>query len=57
MNSYLDHAATSPMRPEAKEALLREASRVGNASSLHRAGQQARRRLEEAREELAALLR
>ena len=56
MNSYLDHAATSPMRPEAKEALLREASRVGNASSLHRAGQQARRRLEEAREELAAAL-
>jgi len=44
------------MRPEAKEALLREASRVGNASSLHRAGQQARRRLEEAREELAAAL-
>ena len=54
MSTYLDHAATSPMRPEAREALLTELGRVGNPSSQHRAGQRARCRLEEAREELAA---
>jgi len=52
--TYLDHAATSPLRPEAAVAFA-EASRIeGNASALHRAGQRARARLEEAREELAA---
>ena len=56
MSTYLDHAATSPMRSEAREALLTELGRVGNPSSQHRAGQRARRRLEEAREELAAAL-
>ncbi|MEZ5088182.1 MAG: aminotransferase class V-fold PLP-dependent enzyme, partial [Tessaracoccus sp.] len=53
---YLDHAATSPLVPEAADAFV-EASRVcGNASALHRAGQRAKARLEEAREELAAAL-
>ena len=51
---YLDHAATSPLRPEAVEAFVAASGLVGNASSLHRPGQRARRRLEEAREELAA---
>lgn len=51
---YLDHAATSPMRPESLEAFVAAAGVVGNASSLHRSGQRARRVLEEAREELAA---
>ncbi|HSO68002.1 MAG TPA: aminotransferase class V-fold PLP-dependent enzyme, partial [Arachnia sp.] len=51
---YLDHAATSPLRPEALEAFVAASGLVGNASSLHRPGQRARRRLEEAREELAA---
>jgi len=50
---YLDHAATSPMRPESLEAFVSAAGVVGNASSLHRSGQRARRVLEEAREELA----
>ncbi|MGO2667885.1 MAG: cysteine desulfurase NifS, partial [Microbacterium gubbeenense] len=40
---YLDHAATTPLRDEARDAWL-EAQRVtGNASSVHGAGQNARR--------------
>ncbi len=53
---YLDHAATTPMHPEAIEAMTDVLATVGNASSLHTAGRAARRRLEEARESLAALL-
>lgn len=54
MSVYLDHAATSPMRPEAVEAFVEAASLVGNPASLHRPGQRARAALEEAREDLAA---
>lgn len=53
MQIYLDHAATSPLRPEARDAWVEAAASVGNASSIHGAGQQARRMLEEARERLA----
>ncbi|MHA6524896.1 cysteine desulfurase family protein [Tessaracoccus sp. G1721] len=53
---YLDHAATSPLRPEALQEFVAASGLVGNASSLHRPGQRARRRLEEAREELAAVV-
>lgn len=53
---YLDHAATTPMHPEAIEAMTAALGTVGNASSLHTAGRSARRRLEEARESLAARL-
>ncbi|MEZ3161298.1 cysteine desulfurase family protein [Microbacterium sp. BWT-B31] len=53
---YLDHAATTPMRPEARDAWVRAASEPGNASSIHADGQRARRSLEEARERLAAVL-
>ncbi|MCB0948108.1 MAG: cysteine desulfurase [Mycobacterium sp.] len=53
---YLDHAATTPMRPEAIEAMTAELASVGNASSLHGSGRVARRRLEESRETLAQLL-
>ncbi len=56
MSAYLDHAATSPMRPEAIEALGAHLSLVGNPSALHVAGQRARRVLEEAREELASVV-
>lgn len=55
-NSYFDHAATSPMRQVAIDALNRHLSLVGNPSALHVAGQRARRALEEAREQLAAAL-
>lgn len=53
---YLDHAATTPLRPEAREAWLEASALVGNASSIHGAGQAARRVLEDARERLAATL-
>ncbi|WP_194763804.1 cysteine desulfurase family protein [Microbacterium sp. UFMG61] len=56
MQHYLDHAATTPMRPEAREAWLDASAIVGNASSTHGAGQDARRLLEEARERAAAVL-
>lgn len=54
--AYFDHAATSPMRPEAIEALRAHLPLVGNPSALHRAGQYARSVLEGAREELAAVV-
>ena len=53
---YLDHAATTPLRPEARDAWLSATDTLGNASSIHGAGQAARRLLEESRERLAAAL-
>ena len=53
---YLDHAATTPLVPEAAEAMTRELTKVGNASSLHASGRSARRVVEEARESIAAHL-
>jgi cysteine desulfurase len=54
--TYLDHAATTPMLPEAVAAMAAELARLGNPSSLHASGRRARRRVEEAREQLAAAL-
>ncbi|WP_328873991.1 cysteine desulfurase [Streptomyces sp. NBC_00287] len=54
--AYLDHAATTPMLPEAVEALAAQLTVTGNASSLHAAGRQARRTVEESRETLAEAL-
>ncbi|MGW4324313.1 cysteine desulfurase family protein [Nocardia sp. NPDC004573] len=51
---YLDHAATTPMLPAAIEAMTAALRTTGNASSLHGSGRAARRRLEEARESIAA---
>jgi cysteine desulfurase len=53
---YLDHAATTPMRPEAVEEMTRHLRATGNASSLHGAGRNARRVVEEARERVAAAI-
>jgi cysteine sulfinate desulfinase/cysteine desulfurase-like protein len=53
MVTYLDHAATTPMLPEAIEAMTAELGRVGNASSLHAPGRRARRVVEESREIIA----
>jgi cysteine desulfurase len=54
---YLDHNATTPMLPEAWDAMRRFAGHTfGNPSSSHSAGRQARRALEDAREKVAALL-
>ncbi len=53
---YLDHAATTPMRPAAVEAMTAVLPTVGNASSLHTSGRAARRRIEESRELIAEKL-
>ncbi|CAL9391184.1 IscS-like cysteine desulfurase [Streptomyces sp. enrichment culture] len=53
---YFDHAATTPMLPEAIAAMTAQLAVTGNASALHAAGRRARRAVEEGREELAAAL-
>lgn len=53
---YLDHAATTPMLPEAVAAVSEALGGLGNPSSLHTSGRRARRRVEESREQLAASL-
>ena len=53
MAVYLDHAATSPIRPEVLECYTQHLSLVGNPSSVHSSGQVARKALEEAREQVA----
>ena len=57
MSTYLDHNAGSPLRPEAKAAIARFMEEAGgNPASVHRAGQSARRMLEAARAQVAALI-
>lgn len=52
--TYLDHAATTPMLPEAVAVMAEALARTGNASSLHTAGRRSRRLVEESRERIAA---
>ncbi len=56
MTAYLDHAATTPMLPEAIAVFCDRAASVGNPSSLHTAGRAARAVVEESRERIAAAL-
>ena len=53
MTIYLDHAATTPMRPAVVQAFAAALPVVGNPSSIHSQGQAAKRMLEEARETVA----
>lgn len=54
---YLDHSATTPVRPEVLAAMLPYfADKFGNASSIHRWGREARAAVEEAREKVAWLI-
>lgn len=53
---YLDHAATSPMPLEVRDAYVEALQLVGNPSSIHTAGQQARAVLDDARVRIAATL-
>ncbi len=54
---YLDHAATSPLRPEVREAMAPFLdARFGNASSRHRWGREAAAALEDARADVAEVL-
>ncbi|MEA2648576.1 MAG: cysteine desulfurase [Candidatus Binataceae bacterium] len=57
MRIYLDHNAGSPMRPAVRDAIADgDIAGHGNPASIHRAGQRARRALEQAREQVAALV-
>jgi len=54
MAVYLDHAATTPMPPEVRAAYVEALGLVGNPSSIHTPGQQARELLEQGRDRVAA---
>src|SRR5580704_2830559 len=54
--SYLDWNATAPVRPEAAAAVARALTTVGNPSSIHRVGREAKRVLNDARDAVAALV-
>jgi cysteine desulfurase len=59
MNSriYLDHNATSPLRPEAEEIIARFSKEsLGNPSSIHSTGRKVRRLIDDAREEVARFI-
>ena len=53
---YLDHAATSPIRPQVREAMLRAWEIGANASSVHALGRKAKLVLEEARNAVLAFV-
>jgi cysteine desulfurase len=58
VRAYLDHAASSPLRPELIGLMADLASKgLGNPTSQHLAGRRAKRVLEDAREKLAEVLR
>lgn len=46
---YLDHNATTPVKPVARDAMMAALELPGNASAIHKAGRTARRMLEDAR--------
>ena len=54
--TYLDWNATAPLRPVARDAMLAALDVVGNPSSVHAEGRAARRVIENAREQVAALV-
>ena len=55
--TYLDHAATTPLRPEVAAAMAEvHSAPLGNPTGSHPPAQRARRMLEEARDEVAAVL-
>lgn len=56
MRTYLDHNATTPLRLEARQAMLRAMDSVGNPSSAHAEGRAAKSLLETARAQVAAAL-
>jgi cysteine desulfurase len=56
VRTYLDHNATSPLRPSVKAAMVAAMDVGGNASSIHREGRAAHKVLDDAREALAVKL-
>ncbi|KIC48763.1 aminotransferase class V-fold PLP-dependent enzyme [Tateyamaria sp. ANG-S1] len=53
---YLDHNATTPLRPAAREAMLRAMDVVGNPSSVHAEGRAAKAIVEKARGQISEAL-
>jgi cysteine desulfurase len=53
---YLDHAATTPVRPDVVDVVAARLRMLGNPSSLHASGRAARKSVEESRETVAAVL-
>ncbi|MBO9413418.1 MULTISPECIES: cysteine desulfurase family protein [unclassified Ruegeria] len=51
---YLDHNATTPLRPEAREAMISAMEICGNPSSVHAEGRAAKALVERARAQIAA---
>ena len=56
MRAFLDHNATTPLRPEARLAMLAAMDVVGNPSSVHTEGRAAKALIERARRQVAAAL-
>jgi cysteine desulfurase len=56
VSAYLDHNATSPLRPEAFESMVEALRAGGNPSSVHVAGRKARGFVEAARRQVAGLV-
>lgn len=56
MAVYLDHNATTPLRPEAREAMAAAWDQWGSAQSVHAWGRRARATVEDGREQVAALV-
>lgn len=54
MSLYFDHAATSPLAPEVRNAMIDSLAIFGNPSSLHRFGREAKSRIEWARKQIAS---
>ncbi|BBH19306.1 cysteine desulfurase [Paenibacillus baekrokdamisoli] len=54
-NNYFDHAASAPMHPDVAKAMMDVLTKtVGNASSVHRFGREARQLINQARDSIAA---
>ncbi len=53
---YLDHNATVPVKPEVAAVIAEALAECGNPSSVHRFGRRSRRLLEDARDQVAALI-
>ncbi len=54
--AYLDHNATSPLRPVALDAMVEALRSGGNPSSVHRPGRAARAHIDKARRQVAGLV-
>jgi cysteine desulfurase len=56
MSTYLDNAATTPLAPEVKEAMMAQLENFGNPSSTHAFGRKARLAIEQVRKQIADTL-